>query len=343
MFIYKLEEFDYSSLTDNFHEVNKYQSKLTIIDMLKKRQLSSCPHCNCKNIIKYGKYNGLQRYKCLNKICKKTFSQKTKTLFSYSKKPIDLWIKYFILLINGKSLRDCASILNINLATAFFWRHKILFTQRNNYYNVLKNYVEISKVMLLENFKGDRNAKNNKKEKIFIACAIDSNKTLVAKVISRYTISINSINTNFSYNIDKNAILSSYNDRYFEIYSSRHNSNVFPIKNKQISIIINELKSNNLCGNENSNIDNIKKLNLTLPRKCLFVHSFSLNIRRWLFRFKGVATKYIENYLNWYMLDYKNNYKTFSLNQINLFKKFLNISSFIKIKDFSTYNLMFKK
>lgn len=342
MYLNEIQEFDNAPVEDKLNIVNKYNSNLAFIDLLKNRAIQCCPHCNSEKIIKFGKYNNLQRYKCSNKNCNKTFSPKTKTLFSYSKKSADLWIKYFILLNNGKSLRECSTILNINLATSFYWRHKILVTQNKNYYNIMKNYVEVSKVMLFENFKGDRNAKYNRKEKAFIACAMDSNKSLLSKVISRYTISLNSIKDNFSYNIDDNAILSAYNDRYFEIYSSRHNTKLLPIQNKTISTIINQIKSNNLSSKNNLYVEDIEQLNYTLPKKCLFIHSFSLNIKRWLVRFRGVATKYLENYLNWHILEFSNKYKTFTLNQIDLFKKFLKGYSYIRIKDFPTYKLMFQ-
>lgn len=341
MYFNELQELDSNTVEEKLNIVNKYNSKLAVIDLLKNREILCCPHCSSKKIIKFGKYNGLQRYKCSNYNCKKTFSPKTKTLFSYSKKSADLWIKYFILLNNGKSLRECSAILNINLATSFFWRHKILVTQNKNYYNILKNYVEVSKVMMLENFKGDRNAENYRRGKVFIACAMDSNKTLLSKVISRYSISLNSISSNFSYNIDENAILSSYNDRYFDIYTKRHNSKLLPAKDKRLSLIIKELESNDLSDKNNVYRKDIENLNSSLPKNCLFIHSFSLNIRRWLFRFRGVATKYLENYLNWHILDFSNKYKTFTLNQINLFKNFLKESSYIRIKDFQTYKLMF--
>ena len=343
MYPYLIQEFDSNPIEDTFNIVNKYNHKLAIMDLFKCKTVSCCPHCKSTNIIKYGIYNGLQRYKCSNTNCKRTFTKKTNTLLSYSKKPADLWIKYFILLNNGKSLRECSSILNINLATSFFWRHKILFTQNKNYYNILKNYVEVSKVMIPENFKGDRNAKYYRKEKVFVACAMDTNNTLLSKVISRHRISLNSLNDNFSYNIDKNAILSAYSDRYFEIYSSKHNSKLLPVEIKKVPAIINQLVLNSVSDkNINLKIKDIKQLKAILPATCLFIHSFSLNIKRWLIRFRGTATKYLDNYLNWHILDFTNEYKTFNLNQINLFKKFLKDNSYIKIKDFPTYKLMFE-
>ena len=171
---------------------------------------------------------------------------------------------------------------------------------------------------------------------------MDSNKTLLSKVISKYTISLKAIDVNFSYNIDKNAILSAYNDRYFQAYSSKHNSFLLPIQNLNISDIIYQLNQNKLLGNNKSDLESIKNLNLSLPHTCLFIHSFSLKIRKWLIRFRGVATKYLENYLNWHIMEFKNEYKIYSLNQIDLFKELLKEFAYIRTKDFSNYNLKFK-
>jgi Transposase and inactivated derivatives len=92
--------------------------------LYKNKKIDSCPICGGKKYIKHGTYKGIQRYKC--KECMKTFSTSTNSLWSYSKKDLNIWIKFIELMIKRRSLRFCAKKLNINLATAFYWRHKIL-------------------------------------------------------------------------------------------------------------------------------------------------------------------------------------------------------------------------
>ncbi|MDB1948917.1 hypothetical protein PMY35_13880 [Clostridium tertium] len=328
-----------NEINNKFKQVELYLNELSIIDFLKDKKIKACPNCNSNNFIKYGKYRGLQRFKCLNKDCCKTFSQKTNSIFSNSKKPLELWLKYLILMNNKFSLRKCSSVLGINLATSFYWRHKFLVTQMSNNYNVLKNYIEVSKIIIKENFKGDKKARYYNKENIFIACAMDSNKSLISKAISRRSISLVAINKNFSQNIDKSSIISAYNDRYFDIYAKNHNNTIFPLSSQVISKVINQLYSNNLT---NSNILSLKNINETLPSNSIFIHKFSLNIKRWLVRFKGVATKYLENYLNWHILDFKNDYKIYSSNQLLLFKSLSLKSTYIKIKNFPKYKLIYQ-
>ena len=83
-----------------------------------------CPFCGDDHIVKNGKVKGNQRYLCRN--CCKSFSQQTQTPTAYSKKETKVWIDYIECMIKGYSLRRCAWECGINLATAFFWRHKIL-------------------------------------------------------------------------------------------------------------------------------------------------------------------------------------------------------------------------
>ena len=85
---------------------------------------NKCPVCKGNHIIKHGKRNNIQRYKC--KSCDKVFSERTNSAISNTKVSLDKWFIYIALLINKTSIRKCSKILNISLKTSFFMRHKIL-------------------------------------------------------------------------------------------------------------------------------------------------------------------------------------------------------------------------
>jgi len=101
-------------------------------DIYKNRNIECCSSCGGKKYIKYGSYKGIQRYKC--KECRKTFSNTTNSLLSYSKKDINIWIEFVELMIQKKSLRFCAKKLKISITTAFY----ILF-----YLDKVFNYIDI--------------------------------------------------------------------------------------------------------------------------------------------------------------------------------------------------------
>lgn len=83
-----------------------------------------CPHCGGEKVLRNGKYNGKQRYICRE--CNKSFTDFTNSATYRSKKTLDKWLEYAKCMINGYSIRKSAQIVGINIATSFFWRHKIL-------------------------------------------------------------------------------------------------------------------------------------------------------------------------------------------------------------------------
>ena len=66
----------------------------------------------------------MQRYICRD--CHKSFDDETGTILSGSPKDYAVWHKYVECMMNKMPLRRCAQECGIALSTAFFWRHKIL-------------------------------------------------------------------------------------------------------------------------------------------------------------------------------------------------------------------------
>lgn len=99
-------------------------SKTTIQKVIQPREMNACPHCQSAHFVKNGKTEGNQRYLC--KDCRKTFVENTGTILFSMKKDVAVLEKYIHCMNEKYSLRKCAEICNINLATAFAWRHKIL-------------------------------------------------------------------------------------------------------------------------------------------------------------------------------------------------------------------------
>ena len=59
-------------------------------------------------------------------VAKKSFSDLTNSATYKSKKTLDKWLRYAKCMLNGYSIRKSAEIVEINIATSFYWRHKIL-------------------------------------------------------------------------------------------------------------------------------------------------------------------------------------------------------------------------
>ena len=235
-----------------------------------------CPYCNENRIYKHGKSNNIQRYKCTNTSCNRTFSANHDSPFRYAKKFKTMWENYHILMNEGLTLRQCAVNLKINLITAFFWRHKILNSYSlDNDANEIKGYVELTKLILPENFKGNRNPPAGNRGRIQIIAITSSTDVITAVPISRK--------------------LCTYK-KLVELVNPKLHKDSYIIKSPNNWILL-------LAKLHNSNIKDIKKYDTT---KTWSIPPFTTPIKKWLVRFNGVASKYIMHYVNWYITLYKN-------------------------------------
>ena len=272
----------------------------------KQNKYIKCPHCKSEDVIKYGSYNGIQRYKCKNNKCERTFTKQTESPFRYSKKFKENCHKYKELYEKGLTIRECAEILNISIVTSFFWRHRVLYNLKQvNNVEKLCDYAELTRVVLLENFKGDRYSKNKEKDKISIVNAMNKSIDIISIIAARNHLGFRELKENIEPRIDKKAIAVAFLDGRLQAFSDKHNT-------------INKIR--------------IRRIDIT-PIDA----SYSLKIKRWLKKFRGVATKYIDHYLSWRANEYKNNIEyDYRLNKDE--KLNLNINLNIKITTYVSWN-----
>ena len=96
-----------------------------------KLKVTNCPYCNSTLFKKHGKYKYTQRYKC--KVCNKTFIPSSGTSIHYLHKK-DIFIEYAESLRKDgiHSIMKTSKKFGIARLTAFDWRHKILSSIPNN-------------------------------------------------------------------------------------------------------------------------------------------------------------------------------------------------------------------
>ena len=132
--------FENLSDTDKQVFLTSISQKEQITKVIQPKQITNCPHCQSTHFVKNGTKCNNQRYLCRD--CKKSFVEQTGTILYNSQKDIEVWEKYIHCMIEKYPLRKCAKICNINLATAFSWRHKILDALQN-----MMNEVELDGVV----------------------------------------------------------------------------------------------------------------------------------------------------------------------------------------------------
>jgi|LGVF01.1.fsa_nt_gb transposase-like protein len=138
---------------------------ITSIDLQKRLEKlninTTCPQCQSHHIVKNGKRNHIQRYKC--KSCRTQFTLFTNTILEKTKWHWNIWIKVMNMTLNGYSLKNMRQVLEedygcigIDHKTVFLWRHKLLFALANMPLPQLSGIVQIDETFIREAQKGSR-------------------------------------------------------------------------------------------------------------------------------------------------------------------------------------------
>ncbi len=259
--------------------------------------VSCCRKCSSSNILKYGKdKNGKQRYKC--KSCNAVFYGTSYSVVSKTRHDLSVWKKYIILLLKGVSLAECARECSISVQTAFTWRHKILHAlQFDQSDRMLGGVVEIDDMFFSVNYKG-----NHKKSKNFVMprkaykrgndntsaigskacvlCACERNGQTYAEVLGTGVADVNKLTYAF-----KDRLLS---DTIALTDKAHGYKNYFDTT----SIELVQLSSHSDPKNQNSPPQVLGSYHIQN------VNNLHRRIRRSMKNYNGVATKYLNHYIN---------------------------------------------
>ncbi len=255
---------------------------------LNKDQKILCPHCISSDILGHGIYKGRKRYKC--KECNKTFNDFTGTAISGIKK-VEKFQEYLELTIESVTIRKAAKQLGVNVKTIFDWRHKLLSavsTMNGTFFS--SGIVECDDKQLDINEKGKRNLERDaykrpsdrktkrgvSNDKVSVMVASDRKGNPVMRIAKMGRIDVESIEKTIGGLISDTNVLCS--DSHPSILSWAKNKNL-----EHHTFIASKQHVKNKCYHVQhvNSIDNL--------------------FERWIKPFYGVATKYLQQYLNWFV------------------------------------------
>ena len=126
-----------------------------VVAELGQRRVDSigCPHCNSRDVVRWGKASALPRYRC--KVCRRTFNALTKTPLAHLRMK-DKWVAQAGAIIDGVSIAKAAKRCGVAYTTAFRWRHRFLNSLAGDKPTTLSGIVEGDETFILESFKGKR-------------------------------------------------------------------------------------------------------------------------------------------------------------------------------------------
>ncbi len=247
-----------------------------------------CPHCGSKSIAKAGSKGGRKRFKCKIAGCGKSFNALTGTSFSrlrMSEKHLD----HARCMVQKLTIREVAELLDIDIHTAFRWRHRFLESIRNEQPSHLGGIVEADETYFTLSFKGQRggipreskkrgtpaNKRGLSDEQVPVLVARDrsSGATLTAQLPSRKAKDIGNV---LLPALDLDAVVCTDGNPSYRLIA----------KTSGIEVKSTPVK-------KSAGIYHIQNVN-----------AYDSRLKGWMFGFNGVATKYLGNYLGWHrMLD----------------------------------------
>ncbi|WP_187834310.1 IS1595 family transposase [Helicobacter pylori] len=276
-----LTEADKKAFLKTIKNKNKENLKTPI-----QKEIKECPHCKSTSFVKNGKKDNRQRFSC--KACSKTFTYTNNTILFSTKKDIKVWKRFIHCMVEKYSLKKTAQICNIDITTAFYWRHKILDTLQDIQNGVkLDGIVEADETYFPLSFKGHhRNFKLPRlskkrgtqaakrglsKEQVCVTSGVNLNGKSIAKVSNLGKLKIKDLEKVLTNKVSKGSIFVTDSFKaYLKLANDMELSHIrIPKKRYRLGSF---------------NIQTINSYHSHL--KDMIKH-----------KFKGVATKYLDNYL----------------------------------------------
>lgn len=94
--------------------------------LMEDSKIIACPHCGSVSIVKCGKKDGKQRYKCKEKECGKTFMQTTSTMFSHTRLNREQWLELLRGMVEGLSINKIADNIGMSGKAVWYNKNKVL-------------------------------------------------------------------------------------------------------------------------------------------------------------------------------------------------------------------------
>ena len=238
----------------------------------------ACPSCGAKGAWRDGhEESGLQRFRCRS--CGRRCSSLTGTVLEYGKADMAAWIQSVRLMRFSVPLDASAGICGVSHQTAWEWRHRAFAADGYQDRIVLKDRVWIDETYIVDTDLSPRSAhartRRPARQHACIAVAIDIHRNPVAVVCGHGEPSSRRIGESLGPHIADGSTIVGDRER-------AHNALVKAIKG-----------THEAC-----------KADVNDPvylERAAMVNSLCSWIKRHLWRFTGMAMKYLQSCLNWYV------------------------------------------
>ena len=249
-----------------------------------------CPHCGATHIRRNGHTpDGRQRFVCVD--CGKTFGSRCRTVLAGTHKDASVWERYLECMFEGYSLRKSAKECGISLTAAFVWRHKLLDALRSCLEKVsIGGVVEADETYLSVSYKGNHSRSRTfampresrqrghqlhqsgiSEELVCISCAISRDGRSAASAVTLGRASEAELEGFFEGHLEEGSVLCTDHEPSYGACARKKGV-------RHITLEKQEVREGYM----------IQRIN-----------AYHSRLKDFLAKFKGVSTKYLDNYLAW--------------------------------------------
>ncbi len=248
-----------------------------------------CPRCGSAKCIRWGAYRGRWRYRCHG--CGRTFNDVTGTALARTKR-LDRWPAYLDCMDESLTIRDAARRVDVHIATAFRWRHRLLDSAREADCEVLSGWIEVASVSFPYSEKGRRGPRSadeerrsplDRKRDVNVVIACDRSDAIVTAVTGRSPMA----------QLRAAELEAALKDR------ARPGATLLASAGWYSGVALFATRSRLGYMDTRRRAWRIRRPELA---HVWATHQYRIRLLGWIERFRGVATRYLNNYLMWHRL-----------------------------------------
>ena len=239
----------------------------------------ACLHCGAPRAQRWGTFSGRRRYRCT--VCRRTFSDFTGTTLA-NLKLVDRWPAFYRCMLDSMTVRQAAHVLGVDKDTAFRWRHRSLTPLDASNCTVLAGAVALEETFFAHSEKGSRTLDRPPRHRralhriditpVWVIVARDTGGQVVSGVVGFRRPEPEDLRRILLSHLGEDAELVSTTGHYGAAARMADRARV---RHRRAGLHSEEI---------------------------LAARQYVLDLRRWIRRFRGVATRYLANYLAWHRI-----------------------------------------
>lgn len=247
---------------------------------LRARDGSACPHCDGIRIQRWGRFSGRQRYRCTS--CGRTFSTFTGTALYYLKR-LDAWVSYLWCVDARLTVRQAGDLAGVHRDTAFRWRHRLLTQWRLDDDTVLRRRIVVGEILFPFSAKGSRSLQRPPRPRGTRWISVLPTGQVARVLVARQN--------------DVAMLMKVLGGRSVRV--GDYEVDLLP-RCRAVQDVVGPRGPRSLLAAMARRLNARYRWMLLDRDAAMELHHVRRGLKDWLMPFRGVATRYLENYLQWF-------------------------------------------